>query len=102
MVFGLDEEEGEQLDEKVIAIFEEISEKPRHEGVRLGLRKDSKVSQPTQVTLSNSVSVQHILLKAKRLWGSVKYKIVFIGPEERNHAEKFCSQTEEKKARGTK
>ena len=34
MVFGLDEEEGEQLDEKVIAIFEEISENPRHEGVR--------------------------------------------------------------------
>ena len=47
MVFGLDQEEGEQLDEKVIAIFEEISENPRHKGVRLGLRRDSKVSQPT-------------------------------------------------------
>ena len=53
MVFGLDEEEDEQLGEKITAIFEELGEKPRHEAVRLGLRKNSKVPQPTKVTLSN-------------------------------------------------
>ena len=42
MVFGLDEEEDEPLQEKVTAIFEELGEKPRHEAVRLGLQKDSK------------------------------------------------------------
>ena len=42
MVFGLDEEEDEQLHEKVTAIFEELGEKPRHEAVRLGLQKDSR------------------------------------------------------------
>ena len=81
MVFGLDEEEDEQLQEKVTAIFEELGEKPRHEAVRLGLRKDSKTSRPTKVTLSNSVSVQQILQKAKSLRGSEKYKTVFISPD---------------------
>ncbi len=81
MIFGLDEEESEQLHDRVTEIFEQLGEKPRHEAIRMGLRRDKKTSRPIKVTMSNSVSVQQILQKAKSLGASVKFKTVFISPD---------------------
>ena len=76
MVFGLEEEPGEQISEKVSQVLLELGEKPIIEASRIGLIKDSKAA-----TVSSSTIVQQILSKARSLRNSEHYKKVFISAD---------------------
>ena len=88
MVFGLPEEEGEQLDEKVGELFSELGEKPRVAASRVGRSPDGRAAgRPVKVALSSATSVQQILLKARRLKLIESRKSVYICPD-RSHEER--------------
>ena len=82
MLFGLPEEDNEQLCAKVSEVFEHLDAKPRVEASRLGIKKSKSAAvRPVKVTLSSSTIVQHILVKSRNLRLSEKYKTVFLSPD---------------------
>jgi len=80
MVFGISEETGENLINKVAAVFEEISEKPSFEAARIGKESTDK-TRPVKVSLRSSDTVHQILAKAKTLKTSTTHRSVYIGPD---------------------
>lgn len=80
IVFGLEEEQGEDLKEKVGELFLELGEKPRVEAVRLG-PCDTEKSRPVQVTVNSSICTNQILRKRAALKDSDKHNRVFISPD---------------------
>ncbi len=81
ILFGVDETDDKQLHKSVSQIFEELSEKPRYEAVRLGMKKNGKAPRPVKVSFSSSVCVQQILRKARLLRKSKTHKSVFVAPD---------------------
>ena len=69
MVFGLSEEEGEQIEEKISEIFAELDEKPRATACRIGQKSPgtTPTCRPVKVRLTNSTTARQILSKAMRL-----------------------------------
>jgi hypothetical protein len=104
VVFGLSEEDGEQLDEKLSDVFMDLGEKPRVEAVRIGRRLEASGSncRPVKVTLGSSTAVQQILSKAKALKQMDKWKAVYVSPD-RSPAERSARRllVEERKKRAT-
>ncbi len=80
MVFGLQEEENEELQKKIGEVFESLDEKPRIEASRLG-RKSETGTRPVKVTLSNSTVVRQILQKSRNLRNSKQFEKVFLSPD---------------------
>ena len=99
MVFGLAEEEGEQLDDKISSVFLELGEKPRVAAVRLGKRPEAG-SRPVKVTLASSTAVQQIMSKARHLRQVERLKAVYVSPD-RSPAERSARRllVEERKKR---
>ena len=99
MVFGLPEEEHEDMCVNVGKVFEHLGEKPRVEASRLGKKIKSNV-RPVKVTLSNATTVQQILAKSRQLRQSEKYKSVFLSPdrtaEQRTEHRELVQQLKEK------
>ena len=60
-----------------------LGEKPRHESVRIGVRKESPSDQPrpVKVSVASSAHVFQILRAARKLKDSERYKKVFISPD---------------------
>ena len=82
MVFGLAEEVGEQLDDKVSRVFMELGEKPRVTAVRVGkLPETGTSSRPVKVTLASSTAVQQIMFKARHLRQVERLKMVYVSPD---------------------
>ena len=81
MVFGLTEEEDEQLDERVAEIFEQLGEKPRLESRRLGKKRSNSAVRPVKVSLSSSNFVKQILEKSRNLRQTDNFKTVFLSPD---------------------
>ena len=85
MLFGLKEEKGELLCEKVGQVLLELGEKPKIEASRIGLikPKDKKqvADRPVKVTLTSSTIVQQILTRARHLRSSELFGKVFISPD---------------------
>ena len=80
MVFGMSEEAEEDVSDKITAVFEEISEKPRFEAARIGREKTGKV-RPIKVSLCSSDAVHQILAKARNLRTSTSHRSVYIEPD---------------------
>ena len=80
IIFGLEEEKGEQLSDKVSNLFEHLGERPRQESVRLGRFEVGK-NRPVKVKLPTSDHVHRILRQAKTLKQSSCYSSVFITPD---------------------
>ena len=80
MVFGLPEEDSEQLERSVSEVFQQLGEKPSFEAVRLGKKKDSAV-RPVRVVMSSVLSAERILGKSRNLRHSEKHKKVFLSPD---------------------
>ena len=80
MIFGLPENENEDIQKCVGKIFEEIGEKPKLNAVRIGKHVQSKV-RPVKVTLSSSSAAQNILSRSRMLRQSDSYKTVFLSPD---------------------
>lgn len=84
MVFGLAEEEGEQIDEKIRGLFQELGEKPRVTASRVGRKSSGTANtecRPVKVTLASSTSVSQILTKTGRLKQVEQYKLVYVRPD---------------------
>ena len=85
MVFGLPEDDSseENLNAKVVEVFEAVGEKPKIEASRLGIKtaSSSKKPRPVKVTLSSSTAVRQLLLKARNLRSSENHKSVFLVPD---------------------
>ncbi len=82
MVFGLVEEAGEKLDEKISDIFQELGEKPRCSAVRVGKAPLTvKGCRPVKVALPSPTSVRQLLMKAKLLKQIARLKAVYLSPD---------------------
>ena len=81
LVFGLPEEDGEELETKISRVFEEIGLKPKLEAQRIGKKKTTSATRPVKVCVSSSLIVQQILVNAKNLRKSAMYKTVFLSPD---------------------
>ena len=85
MLFGLKEEKGELLCDKIGQVLLELGEKPKIEASRIGLNKpkDKKkvADRPVKVTLTSSTIVQQILTIARHLRSSELFGKVFISPD---------------------
>ena len=99
MVFGLPEQEDDQLESALSEVFEQLGEKPKFEAARLGKHKDSVV-RPVRVTMSSSHTAQRILGNSKNLRHFEKHKRVFIAPdrtiEERAQQKELVQQLKKK------
>ena len=80
VMFGVSEDGGQSLDEKINLVFADIDEKPRFEAVRLGTKKKN-IIRPVKVSLSSSTIVQQILRKSRSLSRSANHKTVFLAPD---------------------
>ena len=79
MVFGLSEEEHEDVCDRVGKVFEQLGEKPRLEARRLG--NNAKANpRPVKVTLTSAATVQQILGKSRKLRTS-QYDSVYLTPD---------------------
>ena len=69
MVFGLPEEENQQLNERVLELCEVLGEKSHLDAYRVEKKsiKSSSTKIPVKVQLSNSSVVNQILSKARNL-----------------------------------
>jgi hypothetical protein len=80
MIFGLPEEEKEDICARVGNVFELLGEKPKIVASRLG-KKVKSDPRPVKVTLRNATTVQHLLAKSRQLRDSDKFKTVFLSPD---------------------
>ena len=89
VVYGLKEEEGEQLSALVSEVLEELDEKPRFEACRVGRKAASSPAiRPVKITLPSSTAAHQILMKTGRLRLVEKLKAVFICPDRSSEAAK--------------
>ena len=77
MVFGLCDDENEDLNQKICELFEHLGEKPKIEARRLGKKSTTAAARPVKLTLSRSTIVQQMLSKSK------KHKTVFLSADRR-------------------
>ena len=83
IVFGMKEDDGEMIGGKVDKLFEHLGTKPRHECVRIGVKKkDAAVKpRPIKVSMASSAHVLQILRAARSLRHSESFKNVFVCPD---------------------
>ena len=81
LVFGLPDDEEEQLEERISEVLETVGQKPKIEVQRLGKKKTSTSTRPVKVRLSSSLIVHQILDNARKLRLSAKFKTVFLSPD---------------------
>ena len=80
MVFGLCEEDNEEINTKVSEVLESLGEKPHVEACRIG-KKTPSAARPVKVSFSSSSIVQQILKKSSKLSGTERFKSVFLAPD---------------------
>ncbi len=85
VVFGLTEEEGEKIEEKITDLFSELDEKPRISASRLG-KTGTRSSTPTRprpvkVSLSSTTAVRQILSKTGKLKSVNRFRAVYVCPD---------------------
>ena len=81
IVFGVSEEQTEELDSKVNGLLEQLHEKPRIISCsRIGLKKSGKI-RPIRFTVKNPDTAYQILRKAKSLKDAAGYQSVVISPD---------------------
>ena len=81
MIFGLSEQDNEELSTVVSEVFSAIGEKPRIEASRVGKLKPGKAVRPVKVTAASATIVNQILAKSRNLRATEKFKTVFISPD---------------------
>ena len=81
MVFGLPEQQNEDLSGRVGELFEQLGLKPAMEMCRVGRTGNETRPRPVKVNLSNSSTARHVLTQARKLRHSETFKSVFIRPD---------------------
>ncbi len=100
MIFGLGEEDNEQLENKVNEIFQELDEKPKETVSRVGRSAaGAKKCRPVKVLLSSSNIAYQVLMKSGRLKSSRQFKNIYLRPdmsiEEREIRQKLVTDLKE-------
>ena len=80
-IYGLEEDNEEQIFDTVSSLFEELGEKPRVDACRIGKSGNVAVPRPVKVVLTSSTVVRQILVKAKGLRRVERFKKVYICPD---------------------
>ena len=101
MIFGLSEENQQDLELRITEVFQELDEKPRIvEAERLGRPSEEKV-RPVKVTLSASSAVRGLVGKGYRLAKSSRFRKVYLSPDrtkdERNRRKGLVEDLKQKK-----
>ena len=91
VIFGLNEEEGEKVGEKVSELFAALGEKPKFEAKRVGGVKQGTAGRPVKVVLRNNMIARQIVGKASNLREVEKFRGVFVNPD------RTASQREERR-----
>ena len=96
MIFGLKEDEGEDLKEKITVVLGHLGEKPHvSECSRVGREGTDK---PVKITLRSSEAVRQILAKSSRLRKVVSHKSVYLSPDRtKEEREVYTKLTQEMK-----
>ena len=81
LVFGLPEEEQEELEARISEVLEEVGQKPKVKVQRLGKKMTLTSTRPVKVCLTSSLIVHQILANARKLRQSAKFKTVFFSPD---------------------
>jgi hypothetical protein len=82
MVFGITEDEREDLPTRVQEVFQHIGFKPTMEVCRVGkVSREKKKTRPVKVTLYSSSVASQILSQARRLHKSTDFGSVFVRPD---------------------
>ena len=81
MVFGLCEEEAEQLETKIGELFQELDEKPRVTATRIGKTPVSGRSRPVKIVCHTSNTANQILKKSGKLKQVQRFKNVYLRPD---------------------
>ena len=102
IVFGLEEEEEEEVRARVSELFGTLGEKPRPEEVsRLGMKRSGH-NRRVIVKLRTSAAAAGVLKKTQGLRNSEKFKTVFISPDrtltQRAEHRKLVDQMKERAA----
>ena len=80
MMFGLPEEDNEDICVSVGKVFEHLGDKSLLEARRLGMKAKSTAPRPVKVMLSSVTTAQQILGKSRQLRNS-KYNDVYLTPD---------------------
>ena len=80
VVFGLAEEDGENITGRVEELFDAIDHKLKVEGCRLGRKKNDSI-RPVKVILSSSTVADQIVACSRRLRLVEKFRNVFVSPD---------------------
>ncbi|KAL5259378.1 hypothetical protein ACHWQZ_G009732 [Mnemiopsis leidyi] len=81
VIFGLTEEDNEDMNQKVAEVYESIVQKPRADACRVGIKKSKDLVHPVKVKLSSSLIVDEILTKVKNLRNITRFSSVFMCPD---------------------
>lgn len=80
-IYGLEENDGEQICDTVSSLFEELDERPRVDACRIGKSGSVAVPRPVKVVLTSSTVARQILVKAKGLRRVERFKKVYVCPD---------------------
>ncbi len=89
VVFGLIEDKTKDTSQQIDELFEYLEEKPRHESVRIGIKRATSTPRPVKVTVANSSHVFQLLRAARKLKDSDKYSNVFVCPDRTSEERKI-------------
>ena len=81
LIFGLDEQDSESIEERVAEIFEAVNEKPRPDTVTRVGKKTTDNNRPVIVKFSSASIAMGILRKSQTLRSTEKFKKVFVSPD---------------------
>ena len=81
VVFGVTEEQEENVDSKVAALLDQLEEKPQFMDCRRIGQRSSGSLRPIRFRVNSSDIVYQLLRKAKRLKDIDGYKTIFISPD---------------------
>ena len=81
MVFGLCEEEKEQLETKVSGLFQELGEKQKLTASRVGRKAGADKCRPVKVVLTSANNVNQILMKSGTLKRVTQFEKVYLRPD---------------------
>ena len=81
IVFGLEEETGEKISEKVTELLEVLDEKPKFAAQRIGESKSGCTKRPVKIVFRTVAVTRQVLAKAPKLRTSEKFGDVFISPD---------------------
>ena len=81
ILYGVGEEEGEQLSGVVSEVLDAVGEKPHFEATRVGWKRPGSTVRPVKITLRTSTAARQILMKTGKLKLVEKLKDIYISPD---------------------